>query len=90
MGPSFFRFIISSFPFSEFLNVDDDDIDEDDDDDNMPGAEDAPRLTENSGWSSRTRCVLLPFVCANIRAKYGKEQSLQNCFLGGFGSSVLL
>ncbi|KAL5580097.1 hypothetical protein UlMin_012539 [Ulmus minor] len=42
---------------TEFLNVDDDDIDEDDDDDNMPGAEDAPRLTENSGWSSRTRAV---------------------------------
>lgn len=43
-----------SFLFSEFLNVDDDDIAEDVDD--MPCAEDT-RLLENSGWSSRTRCV---------------------------------
>jgi len=41
--------------FSEFLNVDDDMGEEDDD--GMPGPEDA-RLLDNSGWSSRTRCVL--------------------------------
>ena len=41
--------------FSEFLNVDDE-MGEDNDD-GMPGPEDA-RLLDNSGWSSRTRCVL--------------------------------
>jgi len=40
------------------LNVDDDMGEEDDD--GMPGPEDA-RLLDNSGWSSRTRCVLPEF-----------------------------
>lgn len=41
--------------FSEFLNVDDDEVA---DDDYMPSAEDN-RFLENSGWSSRTRCVII-------------------------------
>ena len=41
--------------FSEFLNVDDDEVGGNDDD-GIPGPEDA-RLLDNSGWSSRTRCV---------------------------------
>ena len=42
--------------FSEFLNVDDDEMGEDNDD-GMPGPENV-HLLDNSGWSSRTRCVL--------------------------------
>jgi len=41
--------------FSEFLNVDDDEMGGNDDD-GIPGPEDV-RLLDNSGWSSRTRCV---------------------------------
>lgn len=55
------RWLISFFIFSfpEFLNVNDDEVAEDyDDGDGCP--EDA-RVLENSGWSSRTRCVC--FMC---------------------------
>lgn len=40
---------------SEFLNVDDDEVAEDYDDD--VGSAGETHLLENSGWSSRTRCV---------------------------------
>lgn len=49
--------ILVFFPFSEFLNVDDDEVAEEDDD-SMPYTEET-RLVENTGWSSRTRCVCL-------------------------------
>lgn len=47
------------FPFlPEFLNVDDEEIAEEEDD-NMPSSTEDTRLLENTGWSSRTRCVHL-------------------------------
>jgi hypothetical protein len=58
------------FPFlPEFLNVDDDEVAEDEDE-NMPSCTEETRLLENTGWSSRTRCVCLMclvlfLICSN-------------------------
>lgn len=66
MWPVISLFDICSFSFlSGFLNVDDDEAVEEDDE-SMPCGEET-RLLENSGWSSRTRCIcVLCFVlCLN-------------------------
>lgn len=48
------------FSPAEFLNVDDDEVPEEDDDD-IAGAEETD-LQENTGWSSRTRCICFEFA----------------------------
>lgn len=53
-----------------FLNFDDDDDDEEAADDYVPDA-DVTRITDNSGWSSRTRCVPCPFVSCYSAALTG-------------------
>lgn len=53
-----------------FLNFDDDDEEAEAVDDYVPDA-DVTRITENSGWSSRTRCVACAFVSCYSAALTG-------------------
>ncbi|KAG8380361.1 hypothetical protein BUALT_Bualt06G0007500 [Buddleja alternifolia] len=68
---------------TDFLNVDDDELTEIADDDDMPDAEDK-KLTDNSGWSSRTRAVSKYLQTAFFKEAEcgGKSLSMDNLLNG--------
>ena len=62
------------------MNVDDDEMCGDDDD-GKPGPEDA-RLLDNSGWSSRTRCVFITCICLLVYIHIGSRTRISIGMLG--------